>query len=118
MTGVTGVTSNFTIQSKDAYGNNKLASQALDIFKVHAFIPDRDYDTASMPVDGTVTSSGRDAAAGWQDSLGRTCSDYAALPDARRGQCSSGPGCGCGSSTNMAYIGGASAGLSADQVRN
>jgi hypothetical protein len=53
--GVAGISSNFRIQSKDAYGNNRLFSQDLDIYKVHAFIPSADYDSTDVTVDGIVT---------------------------------------------------------------
>jgi hypothetical protein len=56
--GVTGTTSKFTIQSKDAWGNNKLDSQDRDIYKVVAFIADRDFDDDRIAVDGTVMYSG------------------------------------------------------------
>jgi hypothetical protein len=56
--GVTGVTSKFTIQSKDAWGNNKLDSQERDIYKIVAFIADRDFDDDFIAVDGSVSYSG------------------------------------------------------------
>merc|ERR1711871_553906 len=52
--GVTGEVSKFTIQAKDRWGNNRLHNQSQDIFKVHAFIPDRSYDAVSTAVEGTV----------------------------------------------------------------
>jgi len=52
--GVTGVTSKFTIQSKDRWGNNRLHNQTQDIYKVHAFIANRDYDDVSTAVEGTI----------------------------------------------------------------
>jgi hypothetical protein len=52
--GVTGEVSKFTIQTKDRWGNNRLHNQSREIFKVHAFIPDRSYDAISTAVEGTI----------------------------------------------------------------
>ena len=57
-----------------------------------------------------------DAPVGWADSAGDTCAVYAALKDARRGQCTSGTNCGCGAADNYLYIGDSSFGRSADEV--
>ena len=51
--GTTGATSVFSIQAKDAQGNNKYDSQGSDTFRVHAFLPQLDYDTPFSSVDGS-----------------------------------------------------------------
>ena len=113
--GVTGQVSNFTIQAKDAYGNNRRHLQEQNLWKVHAFIPDRNIYDKNVSVDGTIVYS-NDEPVGWVDSEGSTCSMYAQLPDARLGQCISGSNCGCGAVDNMDLVGPNSFGLSADQA--
>jgi len=65
--GVTGVTSKFRIQAKDAYGNNRLNSQPRDIFKVHAFISSMDFDQVGAAVEGHVVYAGDDLNGGAYD---------------------------------------------------
>ena len=114
--GVTGVTSHFKIQSKDSFGNNRLYNQPRDIYKVHAFIAERDFDAEDVAVEGSVVHASLDDPIDWTDSRGFSCSDYAAMSDARSGECTSGDNCGCGSTDNEMYVGAGSYGLTADQA--
>ena len=51
--GVTGQESTFTVQSKDAWGNDRRHSQPQDIFKIHAFEPTLDYyDPRNVSITG------------------------------------------------------------------
>lgn len=56
--GVTGVTSSLTIQSKDAYGNNRLDSQTRDTYRVRAFIAQEAFGRVDAYADGVVAYAG------------------------------------------------------------
>jgi hypothetical protein len=114
--GSTGSVSSFKIQTKDSYGNNRLGPQTEDIFRVHSFLSQSSFDLARSSVEGEVTYASVNSPIDWTDSSGDSCSVYAALLDARRGECTSGVKCGCGSSDNTKFIGDGSSGLSADQA--
>ena len=116
--GEPGVPSLFEVQSKDSYGNNRLNTQPRDIYRVHAFLPQINFDLLQSSVEGIVTYASSDQPQGWIDRVGDSCAVYSGLPDARRGECTSGSNCGCGSSDNLKYApySGVSAGLSADQA--
>jgi hypothetical protein len=115
VTGITGETSKFRIQAKDSFGNNKLHSQGLDYFHVHAFIADRDLDDEFSFVDGSVSYISSDSSLNWMDNRNMTCSDYVKLPYAPNGVCLS-EACGCGASENINNIGDSSSGMPADQA--
>lgn len=55
ISGFTGVAATFSIQSKDAYGNNRLDSQTLDTYLVHGFIASEPFGSTESSVDGIVT---------------------------------------------------------------
>lgn len=114
--GETGILGNFKVQSKDAYGNNRLGTQVPEVYRVHAYLPQSDRDLTASSVEGQVTYASVDRPVGWVDKSGSSCAVYAGLYDARRGECSSGPNCGCGASDNVNQIGAGSFGLSADQA--
>jgi hypothetical protein len=114
--GETGSIGNFKLQSKDAYGNNRLGTQAPEVYRVHAYLPQSDRDLNASSIEGQVTYASVDRPVGWVDKDGASCDSYAGLLDARRGECSSGVNCGCGASDNVNYIGVGSSGLSADQA--
>ena len=54
--GTTGLPSPFSLQTKDAYGNNRLTSQEPDTFAVHAFLPTADMDSPHSSTDGSVAA--------------------------------------------------------------
>lgn len=56
--GVTGVQSEFVIQSKDGYGNNRLDFQAQDIYRVHVFLAHQPFGSSVASIDGVVSYSG------------------------------------------------------------
>jgi len=83
-------------------------------------IPDRDYYVRVTAFNGKGAGVAgyafMDSPVGWVDALGRSCAVYAALLDARLGECTNGPQCGCGSTDNLNLIGELSYGVSADQA--
>ena len=54
MAGLTGEVAQFMIQSKDAYGNNRLDGQTQDTYLIHAFIPNEPFDSPLSSVNGNV----------------------------------------------------------------
>jgi hypothetical protein len=82
---------------------------------VHAFIADRDTDDVPA-LSGVVTYASADEPSDWVDVAGDSCAAYAALPDARSGECVTGESCGCGAADNAAWVGPLSYGITADQA--